>query len=106
MYNVRLTTSRSGVTSSIKVLSIKIDLDNSFIIQKVIFKGRGVEILSEFRPQPVLWKAIGNGAQSSTVAASFVLHHSRIGEGAMHKFGTSCQLSNELYFISEWCIHQ
>jgi hypothetical protein len=53
-YTVRLTTSRSGVTSSLEVLSIKIDLDNSFVIQKVLFKGRGVEILSEFRPPPVL----------------------------------------------------
>jgi hypothetical protein len=43
--------------------------------------------------------AIGNGA----AAVAFILHHARIGKGAMKKSGTSCQLWDKLDFTSEWC---
>ena len=38
--------------------------------------------------------AIAHTAQ----AAAFVLHQARIGTGAMNKFGTSFQLSDDLFF--------
>jgi|LakMenEpi03Aug12_release.lakeMendotaPanAssembly.Ray.scaffolds.fasta_scaffold1761411_1 hypothetical protein len=43
--------------------------------------------------------AIRNVAIAHTApAAAFVLHHARIGTGTMNKFGTSFQLSDDLFF--------
>jgi hypothetical protein len=44
-------------------------------------------------------------AIGAAAAAGFVLHHARIAKGAMKKFGTSCQLRDELDFTSEWCFY-
>jgi hypothetical protein len=38
-------------------------------------------------------------AIGAAAAAGFVLHHARIGKGAMDKFETSCLLGDELFYI-------